>query len=137
MPVVTAALVARGGKKRDAAGARTKIQHQREGDARAAEAAFDALDTNQSGALTRSQTRELLARVTGIPAREVSEDGLEMVLADVRKKIARKPNLAQARLERCFDSLSGRLDWRGAQGSHGRERTSLGMSVSPAFHRRT
>lgn len=54
-------------------------------DALAAGRLFDELDTNNSGALTRAQTKELLSKVTQTT---VSEDGLQMVMNYVQSKSA-------------------------------------------------
>lgn len=56
------------------------MEAQQRADAEAAEVIFDELDENKSGGLTREQTRELLARVTGAAVRD---DGLQLVLNSV------------------------------------------------------
>lgn len=71
--------------KRLAAEARRQAQARRTRDETEAGLAFDALDVNKSGALTRAQTRDLLTRVCAV---DVRDDGLDLVIAHARKHAA-------------------------------------------------
>lgn len=53
-----------------------RLAEQRRRDSRAASAAFDRLDVERRGALTREEARQLLQMVTGSPVRD---EGLDMV----------------------------------------------------------
>ena len=86
MPVVTAAIMARRRRERQAELARKKKQLavQKANDQVAATVHFAALDTTGAGALGRSQCRELLLLVTGDS--EIDDDGLEMFCTAAKAK---------------------------------------------------